>query len=396
MRFVPVADFSGTPGALTVHLIDQNGVSGYSDWDGTSETRHTFDTTADDATSSVSASGVSWTINVNGINDIPTLTAVSTIAGATEDTEKEISFADLSAAADEGDVDGTVTGFVVKVVSTGTLKIGASAGTATAWAAGSNDTINSTNKAFWTPASDANGNLNAFTVVAEDDSNAESASAVQVVVSTASVNDLPTLTSITNITGGTEDTEKEISFSDLSTAGNEADSDGSVTGFVVKAVSTGTLKIGATAGTATAWVAGSNDTINSTNKAFWTPASNANGNLNAFTVVVEDDAGAESTSAVQVVVETAAVNDAPVATAGTSLTAIDEDVVSLDQEDVSDWENNPPPNWGDLVDDLIGASSVTDAEGDNIAGIAIVADGSNPTTEGQVAVFYRCRFRILA
>jgi methionine-rich copper-binding protein CopC len=116
---------------------------------------------------------------------------------------------------------------------------------------------------------------------------------------------------MSNVTGGTEDTEKQISFADLQGVANEADSDGSVTAFVVKAVSTGTLKIGTSAGTATAWNASTNATVDATRLAFWTPASNANGNLNAFTVVAKDDGGAESVTPVQVVVETAAVNDAP-------------------------------------------------------------------------------------
>lgn len=384
LRFVPVADFSGTPGGLTVYAVD-NSVAGssrsYSTWDGTTEDRHTFDTTTDDATSDVSASGMTWNIVVNGINDAPTLTVINDITGGAEDTEKEISLSDLSAAADEADVDGSVTGFVVKAVSSGTLKIGASSATATAWAAGTNDTLDATHKAFWTPASDANGNLNAFTVVAEDDSGAESSSAVQVVVAVTAVNDVPTLTAISNITGGTEDTEQTISFSDLTSAADEADSDGSVTGFVVQAVSSGTLKIGATAGTATAWVAGSNDTIDATNKAFWTPAANANGNLNAFTVVAEDDAGGESASAIQVVVETAAVNDAPTLSSNASLTAIDEDVVSNDFENVSG--GGTPANEGDYVDDLLVASGYADADGELPYGIAIVGDAADPTTEGK-------------
>ena len=69
------------------------------------------------------------------------------------------------------------------------------------------------------------------------------------------VNDIPTLTTISAFTG-TEDTEKTILFSDLTTAGNQADIDGTVTAFVVQSVSTGMLKIGTDSASATAWVAG--------------------------------------------------------------------------------------------------------------------------------------------
>ncbi len=92
-------------------------------------------------------------ITVNPVNDAPTLTSFAAVVDTTnEDTEVEITFADLAAQGDEADVDGTVDAFVVQSVASGTLKIGTSAGTATAWAAGTNDTIDATNHAYWTPA----------------------------------------------------------------------------------------------------------------------------------------------------------------------------------------------------------------------------------------------------
>ena len=54
----------------------------------------------------------------------------------------------------------------------------------------------------------------------------------------------------------TEDTGQVITFADLATRGNEAATGGSVTAFVVKAVNTGTLQIGASAATATAFDTG--------------------------------------------------------------------------------------------------------------------------------------------
>jgi len=152
-------------------------------------------------------------------------------------------------------------------------------------------------------------------------------------VSTASdtvsvyVNAAPTLTTISNVTGGTEDTQQAITFTTLAGLANEADN-GTVEAFVVKAVSTGTLRIGAEADSATAWDATTNAVVDSTHNAYWTPASNANGTLNAFTVVAQDNGGAESTSPVQVVVETAAVNDAPTITGLPRTITVTEDVAS--------------------------------------------------------------------
>lgn len=122
----------------------------------------------------------------------PTLSAFSNPVETTdEDTEVEISFADLAAQGDENDGDGTVDSFVVESVTSGTLKIGADAATATAWVTGSNDTIGGANKAYWTPDANANGTLDAFAVVALDDDDAESAAAVSAQVSVTPVNDAP-------------------------------------------------------------------------------------------------------------------------------------------------------------------------------------------------------------
>lgn len=438
LRFVPVADFSGAPGSLTVHVIDSSASHSYSTWDGSAETRHTFDTSADDATSSVSATGVSWGITVNNINDAPTVANGTTLTAIDEDVvsldQEDVSDTtnnpppnwgdwadDLLAASGYADADGNV---VAGIAIAGDASNPTTEGK---WQYSTD-----TETEFWhdigpvsassallldpgstylrfVPVADFNGTPGALTVhvidnsvnhtystwdgssesrytfdtSSDDATSSVSASGVSWGVTVSSVNDVPTLTTISNITGGTEDTETEISLSNIVAVANEADADGSVAGFVVKAVSTGTLKIGTSDATAMAWVSGSNDTINATNKAFWTPAENANGNLNAFTVVAIDNEGGKSASAVQVVVETSAVNDAPVPTSGTNLTAIDEDVISLDQEDVSDTTNNPPPNWGDWMDDLLAAAGYTDADNDTVIGIAIAEDASNPTTEGK-------------
>lgn len=131
----------------------------------------------------------------------------------------------------------------------------------------------------------------------------------------ASANTAPTLTQfLAPVSAGDEDAEIEVTFAQLAAQGDEADSDGSVDAFIVKAVSSGTLKIGADAGSASAWSAGSNDRIDAVNKAFWTPAGNAHGTLNAFEVVARDNGDADSSTNVTAQVTVDAVNDAPTAT----------------------------------------------------------------------------------
>jgi len=129
-----------------------------------------------------------------GLNTAPTLSTFDAVIDSTaEDTEVEITLAELLAQGDEMDVDGTVDAFVVKSVTTGTLRIGTDAISATAWVATTNDTIDATNHAYWTPAQDANGTLNVFQVVAKDDMGAESVGNVQAQVSVSAVNDPSTI-----------------------------------------------------------------------------------------------------------------------------------------------------------------------------------------------------------
>ncbi|MGZ8236338.1 MAG: hypothetical protein ACXWTY_00510, partial [Methylobacter sp.] len=138
------------------------------------------------------------TFNGTSVNDAPTLTnfgrAGTAVAGGDEDSVITVTFANhLMARGNEGDIDGNVTAFVIKAISSGSLKIGASLATATAWAAGSNDVVDVNHQAIWTPGGNNNGLLNAFTAVAKDDGGLESATAIQVRVSILAVNDAPVL-----------------------------------------------------------------------------------------------------------------------------------------------------------------------------------------------------------
>ncbi len=121
---------------------------------------------------------------------VPTLTAFAAPAGTVnEDSQATITLADLKAVGNEADADGTVDGFVIKAVSSGTLWIGTSLAAATPWAAGSNETVDATHNAYWTGAQDANGTLNAFTAVAKDNAGTESSTAIQLQMSVTAVND---------------------------------------------------------------------------------------------------------------------------------------------------------------------------------------------------------------
>ncbi|MFY0615485.1 MAG: FG-GAP repeat protein, partial [Hyphomicrobiaceae bacterium] len=121
--------------------------------------------------------------------------------------------------------------------------------------------------------------------------------------------------------------------------------------------------------TATAFVAGSNDTIDTTNKAYWTPATNANdAALDAFTVKARDNDGALSHTAIQTTVEVTNVNDSllwPVQIKGI---------------DISDGSGNSISSAGDVdgdgYDDVIIGARRADPDGAKSAGESYLVFGS--------------------
>ncbi|TLU82425.1 MAG: hypothetical protein FDX21_07935 [Chlorobium sp.] len=161
---------------------------------------------------------------------------------------------------------------------------------------------------------------------------------------------IPTLTTFSGVFGAiSEDMGGvEVTFSDLQTRGDASDADGTVEAFVVKSVN-GTLRIGADAATATLWNASTNNTIDATHKAYWTPAANANGTLNAFDVVAEDNSGGESIVPVSVTIDVVPVNDPPAIDAWSNDTAWEctswNYTITLGDPDPDTY--HVTVNWGD-------------------------------------------------
>ena len=250
-----------------------------------------------------SAATKSVKVSVGAVNDAPTLTRFSgPITSGNEDSAIPITFAALAAKGDQADIDSAVTGFVVKEVTTGTLKIGTSEATATQWNASTNKVITASLNGYWTPALNANGTQSAFKVVARDDGSLESATPVQAVVSVSPVIDAPTLTTIDIISGQTEGTPIEISFTSIAAAADEADVDGDVISFRVETISSGTLQ----KWNGSTWVAVTPGTtlIAGSDKVLWTPADGATGLQNALTLKAWDGQLA-SANAVQLKVDAA-------------------------------------------------------------------------------------------
>ena len=140
--------------------------------------------TGDQGTGGALSATGSSIVQITPVNDAPTLTAFNAPVDTTsQNTPVAITLAELKSHGNAADVDGTVDAFVIKALSTGTLKIGLDEATATAYDAVTNNTIDATHQAYWTPNADITGTLNAFTVVARDNSGAESTTAIQATVS---------------------------------------------------------------------------------------------------------------------------------------------------------------------------------------------------------------------
>lgn len=134
----------------------------------------------------------------------------------------------------------------------------------------------------------------------------------------------PTIGNITDVVRmGNEDTTIPISFSDLSVNTNSVDVDGTVTAFVIKSLLNGTLLIGTSLETAIPWDVNTNNIVDATHQAYWTPDKNSSGIFNAFKVVAQDNFGLNSGALANIKVRVLAVNDAPVLAQLTDLNYID-------------------------------------------------------------------------
>ena len=233
-----------------------------------------------------SATAVTVNVTVSGVNVAPTLTAINTLTGASEDAAFTITYAALAAAANEADVNGNPISFRVESVLSGTLTKGGVA------VVPGTTLLSSGESWVWTPVANANGTIGAFTVKAYDGSLA-SATAVNVNVSVAAVNDAPTLTAISTIGTATAGQAYTISYATLAGAANEADVDGNPLSFRIESVLAGTLTKNGAA------VVPGTTLLSSGESLVWTPASNASGTVGAFTVKAYDGALA-SASAVTV------------------------------------------------------------------------------------------------
>ena len=256
------------------------------------------------------------------------------IAGTDEDTQVEITFEQLMEFGSHSDIDGTVEAFKVLSVAGGNLSMGISANTATTFMVGSNDTISNATNAYWTPDANANtavdGDQFAFTVVAVDNDGDYSSTPITTTIDVNDINDKPVLTTFDNFVATTdEDTEITLSFNQLLATSDATDRDGNIKALIVDAVLHGSMRIGVSAELATPYST-SNNTIDATHNAYWTPDPNFNtgtrGPLASFNLLAKDDDGDVSESSIAAVVYVADINDNPI------LTGLSDSVETTDED----------------------------------------------------------------
>ena len=283
------------------------------------------------------ASNSSTAFLKSGNPSAPTLTTISNLTGATEDTAFTINYSDLIAAADEADADGDDISFRFKVLTSGTLNQGgASASVNDELAAGSDPFV-------WTPASDANGTIAAFEVVAYD-GDKESTPNIQVSVVVTAVNEAPTAANFSK--SGTDGTNVVITIGDFSFS-DEEDSNLTLVE-IVNAPSNGTLyNDGNTDNTAQGGeILTATDTISFTdinNGQLKFLPSGSGSPYDTFTFKVEDSGSLQSVSTYTCTLNiSSAGNTAPTLSATTLAMLEDTDLVlSSGMLGYSDADNDP-------------------------------------------------------
>lgn len=145
------------------------------------------------------------------VKAFPTISEFSTEVKKTdEEVEVVISFAELLRASDASDIDGSIAGFLIQEVISGTLRIGSDSVSAQPFLHGSNNAITPGTQLYWTPADDFTGSVEAFEVKALDNESFASVMSVTASIQVAPVNDPPELDAVTIDLGTSQAIEPSV------------------------------------------------------------------------------------------------------------------------------------------------------------------------------------------
>ncbi|NBX19098.1 MAG: hypothetical protein EBR09_17280, partial [Proteobacteria bacterium] len=278
-----------------------------------------FTVTAYDGTNA-SSTPITVSVSVAAVNDIPTLSAITTLTSATEDTFKEITYDELAGAAVVTDVDGPTLTYRIESITAGSI-LEKWNGSAWNTASAITTTLSTGEKIRWKASANANGILPAFTVKAYDGLDYSSTAAL-INIDVSQVNDIPTLSTI-NTFSGTEDEFLIIPYSTFASAADEYDVETALPSFRIEAV-TNLTTLEKWSGSTWENVIAGTTYFSSGDSIRWKAAPNAHGILPAFTVSAVDGNGASS-STIQVNVSVTSVNDAPTLSSISALGPVSED-----------------------------------------------------------------------
>jgi hypothetical protein len=149
------------------------------------------------ADSNLSGTNVAITLNAIAVNDAPTLTSFTTLTGAVQNTPFEITYASLTANANEADVEGDPIYFSIQSITSGTTL---NKWNGSAWQAVTAGTlIGLDEKLQWTPTT-AGSQQAAFTIKAYDGQALSADPSVSVTIDVAAANNPPSFTNTSSTT----------------------------------------------------------------------------------------------------------------------------------------------------------------------------------------------------
>ncbi|NBW82807.1 hypothetical protein EBR21_13740, partial [bacterium] len=255
-------------------------------------------------------------ITVGGLTQAPQIgtTSLTMPTNGRQNTAYSITHDELKTLLNITDADSSWVSFAVTSITNGTLKKGSQdvvAYDAAPAAPLATSLLAPYETLTFLPGLNVNGVKEAFRVKAYDGSNYSTVSAV-VSINLVRTNLVPILTRVDDLTGATEDTPYAFTYTALRAKTDASDLEETVAGttqlkFRIKSINSGVLR--RTSGTAAVLI--KDDFISVGDTLEWTPAANANGRLNAFSVVVQDSDAADSVVTLPVMVNTLAVNDPP-------------------------------------------------------------------------------------
>ncbi|NBX15726.1 MAG: hypothetical protein EBR09_00010 [Proteobacteria bacterium] len=261
-------------------------------------------------------------ITVGGQTQAPQL-AVANLTlpvNGRQNTAYTITHEDLKAQLGVSDADSSWVSFVVTSITNGTLKKGAI--DVVAYDEAPSAPIPASMVApyetlTFLPSLNTNGIKETFRVKAYDGSKYSTTAASVISINLVKTNLVPLMTRVDDLTGASEDTPYTFTYTALRAKTDASDLEETVAGagptqlkFRIKSINSGILK------TSTGTVLIKDMFISNGDSLEWTPATDANGRLNAFSVVVQDVDEADSVVTLPVIINTAAVNDAPTYSSG--------------------------------------------------------------------------------